>query len=208
MRADTISKGQATRQRILDIAQASILAKGYGATSIDEIIAEANITKSGFYYHFADKNELAREMLVRYIETNDAIFDEVFGRGKMLSDDPLQAFLIGLNLFAEILEDLPNGHPGCLVASICYQERLYDREVVELNRSAVLSWNRRFRHLLGEIAEVYPPRANVDLDDVASMLSCLVDGAIILTRISRDPMILPKQIRAYRNYVRLVFTGA
>ena len=56
-------KGAATRERILEIAEAAVLAKGFGATSIDEVIVEAGITKSGFFYHFRDKNELAREMV-------------------------------------------------------------------------------------------------------------------------------------------------
>ena len=38
-----------------------MLAKGFGATSIEEVIAEAGLTKSGFFYHFKDKNALARE---------------------------------------------------------------------------------------------------------------------------------------------------
>ena len=60
-----MTKGEQTRQRILDIAETAVLSKGFEATSIDEIIAEAEITKSGFYYHFADKNMLARAMLKR-----------------------------------------------------------------------------------------------------------------------------------------------
>src|SRR5918997_641684 len=87
-------KGEATRERILEIAEAAVLAKGFGATSIEEVIAEAGLTKSGFFYHFKDKNALAREMLRRYVATNDRLFDEIFGRGQQLSDDPLQAFLI------------------------------------------------------------------------------------------------------------------
>ena len=137
-----MGKGAATRERILEIAEAAVLAKGFGATSIDEVIAEAGITKSGFFYHFKDKNELAREMVRRYVETNDQLFDEIFDRGKQLSDDPLQAFLIGLKLMAEIMADLPNGHPGCLIASICYQERLFDREIRELNAQAVEAGTR------------------------------------------------------------------
>jgi AcrR family transcriptional regulator len=52
-----------TRQRILDVAQSAVLEKGFAATSIEEIIAEVGITKSGFFYHFADKGELARALL-------------------------------------------------------------------------------------------------------------------------------------------------
>ena len=118
-----------------DVAEASVLAKGFGATSIEEVIAEAGLTKSGFFYHFRDKNELARAMLRRYVDSNDRVFDDVFDRGRQLSDDPLQAFLIALKLLAEVMRDLPNGHPGCLIASICYQERLFDREVREPHRA-------------------------------------------------------------------------
>ncbi len=112
-----MGKGAETRDRIMQIAEAAVLAKGFGATSIEEVITEAGITKSGFFYHFRDKNELARAMLHRYVEANDRIFDDVFERGRQLSDDPLQAFLIALKLLAEIMSDLPNGHPGCLIAA-------------------------------------------------------------------------------------------
>jgi TetR/AcrR family transcriptional repressor of nem operon len=198
-------KGAATRERILEIAEAAVLAKGFGATSIDEVIVEAGITKSGFFYHFKDKNELAREMVRRYVETNDRLFDEIFGRGRELSDDPLQAFLIGLKLMAEIMADLPNGHPGCLIASICYQERLFDREVRQLNTTAVEGWNARFLGYLEDIAAVHPPREPVALADIADMLSCVVDGGIIMSKALNDPRRLERQVLAFRAFVKLIF---
>jgi TetR/AcrR family transcriptional regulator, transcriptional repressor for nem operon len=205
---ERLGKGEATRERILEIAEASVLAKGFGATSIDEIIAEAGLTKSGFFYHFKDKNALAHEMLRRYVETNDRLFDDIFARGKELSDDPLQAFLISLKLLAELMSDLPGGHPGCLIASICYQERLFDRQVRELNMQSVRSWNERFCSAIGEIAAVYPPREAVDLDDLAEMASCVVDGAIIMAKALNDPRRLERQILAYRSFVKLLFSAA
>ena len=44
-----MARGEETRQRILDVAQDAVLAKGFDATSIDEIVANAEITKSGFF---------------------------------------------------------------------------------------------------------------------------------------------------------------
>jgi AcrR family transcriptional regulator len=202
-----MGKGTATRERILEIAEAAVLAKGFGATSIEEVIAEAGLTKSGFFYHFRDKNALAREMLRRYVEANDRIFDEVFTRGRQLSDDPLQAFLISLKLLAELMADLPGGHPGCLIASICYQERLFDREVRELTAQSVRAWNARFRAILDGIAEVYPPRDPVDLADLADMLSCVVDGGIILSKTLNEPRRLERQILAFRSFVKLLFAA-
>lgn len=201
-----MSKGAATREKILAIAEAGVLSKGFGATSIEEVIAEAGITKSGFFYHFRDKNELAREMLRRYIETNDQLFDEIFARGRELGDGPLQAFLISLKLLAELMDDLPNGHPGCLIASICYQERLFDRDVRELTAASVRSWNARFRNALADVATHHPAREPVDLDDLAEMLSCVVDGAIIMSKTLNDPSRLARQVLTYRSFVKLLFS--
>ena len=203
-----MGKGAQTRERLLEIAEAAVLAKGFGATSIDELIAEAGITKSGFFYHFRDKNELARQMMLRYVEENDRIFDDVFDRGRQLSDDPLQAFLITLKLLAEIMRDLPNGHPGCLVATFTYQERLFDRDVRDIATSAVRAWNERFRAALDEIASAYPPRDPVDIGDVADMFSCVVDGGIIMSRALGDPHRLERQILAFRSFVKLIFSPA
>ncbi|WP_378945165.1 TetR/AcrR family transcriptional regulator [Mesorhizobium sp. ANAO-SY3R2] len=203
-----MGKGVETRERILAIAEASVLAKGFGATSIDEVIAEAGITKSGFFYHFRDKNELARAMLLRYVETNDRLFDNVFGRGRQLSDDPLQAFLIGLKLLAEVLADLPSGHPGCLIASVCYQERLFDREVRAIAAQSVQRWNARFRATLDDIVAVHAPREAIDLDTVAAMMSCVVDGGIIMSRLLDDPSRLERQVLAFRAFVKLLFAPA
>ncbi|HYD99858.1 MAG TPA: TetR/AcrR family transcriptional regulator [Alphaproteobacteria bacterium] len=203
--ARDLRKGEATRERILEVAQSSVLAKGFGATSIEEVIAEAGITKSGFFYHFRDKNELAREMLRRYVVADERVFDDVFGRGRELAEDPLQAFLIGLRLLAEVMRDLPNGHPGCLVASICYQERLFDREVCEINAQAVENWNARFLGYLQEIAAVHPPREPVELSDLAKMLSCVLEGGIVLSKAMRSPGELERQVLNYRAFIKLIF---
>ena len=111
---ETPHKGADTREHILDVAEASVLDKGFAGTSIEEVIAAVGITKSGFFYHFKDKNKLAKALLVRYVEREDALFDELFARADELNDDPLHGFLVGLRMMSELMADLPNGHPGCL----------------------------------------------------------------------------------------------
>jgi len=199
-------KGDA-RERILDAAEASILEKGFDATSIEEVIAVVGITKSGFFYHFRDKTELARVLLARYIERETAMFDVLFGRADELNDDPLHGFLVGLKMLAELVADLPNGHPGCLIASYCYQDRLFDQQVRDLSARSVLLWRARFRARLDSIAERYPPRIDVDLDDLADMLSAVADGGIVLSRVLRDPAAMPRQILLYRDFVKAVFAA-
>lgn len=198
-------KGQETRTRVMDIAEAAILAKGYGGTSIEEIIEEAGITKSGFFYHFQDKRGLALALLHRYVEVEEDLLNGLFARAEQLHDDPLHVLLIGLKLFAEMMEDLPNGHPGCLIATYCYNERLFDREVREISRQAMLSWRVRFRNILDRIAEKYQLQDDVDLDHVADMVSNTVEGAIVMSKSLQEPQVIPQQILLLRSYIKLLF---
>ena len=200
-------KGTDTRERILELAEAAVLEKGFAATSIDELIAGAGITKGGFFYHFKDKADLARALMQRYIAHNDTVLGDIFRRADDLNDDPLHGFLVALKLLAETMADLPGTHPGCLVASFCYQDRLFDPDVIDLTRAGVTSWRKLFRDRLEAIAQRYPMRTRVDLDDLADMANTLVDGGIIMARVLDDKDVLPRQILLYREFVRSVFLG-
>jgi AcrR family transcriptional regulator len=200
-------KGGDTRERLLEAAEVSVLEKGFAATSIEELIAAVGITKNGFFYHFKDKNELARALLLRYVEREEALFDELFARADELNEDPLHGFLVGLKMMAEMMADLPNGHPGCLIAAYCYQDRLFDREVRELNTAAVLNWRVRFRNRLDLIAARYPPKVNADLDDLADMLSVVAESLKKLSKTVNDKEALARQILLYRDFIRVVFLG-
>jgi TetR/AcrR family transcriptional repressor of nem operon len=200
-----IRKGRATRDRLLDLAEAAVLAKGFAATSIDELIAAAGITKSGFFYHFKDKAELAKALILRFLERDSELLDDLFRRGDELHDDPLHGFLVGLKLFAEMMANLPEVHPGCLAASFAYQDQIFNREIRELNASGLMAWRRRFHERLLLIAERYPPRPEVDLQALADMAASTVEGGMIVGRALRDATILPRQVLLYRDYVRTVF---
>lgn len=195
-----------TRETLLALAEEAVLAKGFSATSIEELVAAARITKSGFFYHFRDKGDLARAMMLRYLARDRELLDELFRRADELNEDPLHGFLIGLRLFAEMMAELPEAHPGCLAAAFTYQDQLFDRDVRELNAQGMLSWRSRFRERLNLIAARYPPREEVDLDALADMISTLVEGGLILGRALGDPTILPRQVLLYRNLIRRIFT--
>lgn len=202
-----LSKGARTRERILDFAEDAVIHKGFAATSIEELVEAAGITKSGFFYHFRDKNDLARQLVTRYIARDNAILDELAERARSLSDDPLQSFLIFLRLFAEMMDDLPGLHPGCLVAATTFQNRAFDREVAQIASQAVLAWRTRFGDWLEEIAAVYSPQLPVDLAAVADMFNVTVDGAIITARAVGDQAVIGRQARLLHDFVKLLFDG-
>lgn len=205
---DGATKGERTRERLLDLAEDAIIHKGFAATSIEELVEAAGITKSGFFYHFRDKNDLARQLLERFLAEDNEILDQITARARALSDDPLHSFLIFLNLYAEMMDNLPEHHPGCLVASVTYQDQLFDAEVRRINAEGVLSWRRRFREWIDEIAAAYPPRAAIDLDMLADHFTVIVEGALIFARALDDRRLLGRQMRLFRETVKLTFGAA
>jgi len=207
--AETVRrKGEDTRERILSVAEAAVLAKGFAGTSIEEIIVEVGITKSGFFYHFKDKGDLAKGLLLRYLDQDRRVLDELFRRGDELHNDPLHGFLVGLKLFAEMFADLPNAHPGCLAASFAYQDQLFNREIHALNAEGILIWRTRFRERFDAIAELYPPKQETDFDALADMAATLVEGGLIMGRMLNDASILSRQILLYRDFVQMLFARA
>lgn len=57
---------QETRARILQSARKLFNRKGFADATIDAIMAEAGLTRGGFYRHFATKEELYSEALLQF----------------------------------------------------------------------------------------------------------------------------------------------
>lgn len=53
-----MKKAASTRFQILEKAFELIYAHGYQTTSVDDIIAQTQVTKGAFYYHFKNKDEM------------------------------------------------------------------------------------------------------------------------------------------------------
>lgn len=198
-------RGDDRREKILQVAESIILQKGFAATSIEDILQEAHITKGGFFYHFPGKSELAKALVERYLEADDAFFDGLMQRSAELSEDPLQQMLIFLNLMAEAMENLEEVHPGCLVASFTYESQQIDATVRSMIAEGILVWRRKFKSQLETISKVYTAKLEVELDELADMLSGVLEGGILLSRILDDKMPLVQQIKQYRNYIKMLF---
>jgi TetR/AcrR family transcriptional regulator, transcriptional repressor for nem operon len=57
---------QKTRERILRCARRLFSRKGFAEVTIGEIMAEAGLTRGGFYRHFKTKDELYSEALLQF----------------------------------------------------------------------------------------------------------------------------------------------
>ena len=183
-----------------------MLSKGFGATSIDELIAAVGIRKAVFFYHFKDKTELAKALLERYIEQDDEILRRDFQAAPTASmRTPCHGFLIGLKMLAEVFADLPGGHPGCMVRlnllsrANCSTARSANSMPVPCSAGA-----NAFSHGCNVSPRSIRRVSTSGLDDLADMLSGIADGAHHPGRgLPRTVRALPRQLMLYRDFVRL-----
>jgi len=69
----TLTKGERTRQVILDTAERLILAQGYHGTSMRQIADEAGIAVGGIYNHFASKEAIFTALIEEHQPYTDIV---------------------------------------------------------------------------------------------------------------------------------------
>ena len=85
----------ATRRRILDAARDLFAQRGWAATTIDEIVRAAGVTKGALYHHFRDKTDVLRAV---YEEQEQRSIDGLLAVSAE-HDDPLDALRAGCRGF-------------------------------------------------------------------------------------------------------------
>jgi TetR/AcrR family transcriptional repressor of nem operon len=62
------------KTKLLDAAVAVIRARGYAATSVDDICQSAGVTKGAFFHHFRSKDELAVSAVRHFSSLAERLF--------------------------------------------------------------------------------------------------------------------------------------
>ena len=92
-----VARSEATRARLVATARRLFAERGYAHVSVEQIVAEAGVTRGALYHQFEDKADLFR-----------AVFEQVEGElaerlatEALTRDDPWQAQLAGLDAFLD-----------------------------------------------------------------------------------------------------------
>jgi AcrR family transcriptional regulator len=70
-----------TRERLLDAALESFHAKGYSATTLEDIARQAGITRGAIQWHFGNKADLFNALIRERYKQAGASFQEIFASG-------------------------------------------------------------------------------------------------------------------------------
>lgn len=200
------AKGESTRERILEAAEALVFERGFSGTAIDDILVKTKLTKGAFFYHFKDKADLASAVLERYWDKDFAILEGLSKRADALADTPAQAVILFLKLFEEFLQGLPTPLPGCLFASYVYESGTFDPEISRYIRKGFDQWAKLFEGKLDAALREAPAKTEASAKDLAEMAVCQIEGAHILGRAYGDPQLLIRQSRMLRQQFSLLLS--
>ncbi|MCC8356281.1 MAG: TetR/AcrR family transcriptional regulator [Oscillospiraceae bacterium] len=123
------------RNEILDIAQRLFHEKGYGQTTIEDILKEAGIAKGTIYYHFKSKEEILSAMIDRQLDRREEEFCRI-AENETLT--PVEKLMQVISLQAQ---------QGTLA------EGLHEKENAELHQKTFQRSLLRFAPIMTKIVE-------------------------------------------------------
>lgn len=130
------------RDRILDAAERLIRARGIGQLSVEAVAKEAEVSKGGFFHHFASKDELLVALLERLVgQVQGQIAGRAAGdpepRGARLRAQVALAFDMGRDVFEQFVSlllaflQVASAQPGLLKRSQQINSEVIARDEAE-----------------------------------------------------------------------------
>lgn len=176
-------------------------AKGYTATTVDEICEAAGVTKGTFFHYFSSKEEIAAAALESYCNASrETLRSAPFFRDA----DPLRRFSGFIDFVAGSTSD-PVAQ-GCLAGIFAQELSETHPKLRRLCVGAFAQLRSEILELLSAIKAVHAPDAPHDPAELADHFLAVFEGAFVMARAHRSTAPLAASLRHYEQYVRSLFT--
>jgi TetR/AcrR family transcriptional repressor of nem operon len=193
-----------SKTRLLDAALHVIRAKGYSATTIDDICHAAGVTKGSFFHHFKSKEDLALAAAGHFAAMADTLFAAAPWREIA---DPRERVLGYVDFRAALLKgDLPDF--TCLLGTMVqetYETNPGIREACDKHISAHAS---DIAKDIGEAKRIYAPDAPWSAESLGLYTQAVIQGAFILAKAKHGPEIAIECLAHLRRYLEAELTTA
>lgn len=201
MTARTAQENPPTKERLLNAAQELVLAKGFAATTVDEICEQAKLTKGSFFHYFESKDQLGQEMLQRFCSSSAQMHRAFSGSDK----DPLKRVYNYIDGVIKLSQD-PQMGKGCLLG-LFSQELCGDEKIRQACEKGFDDWIRQFGEELAQAKAKHPPRKPFNPQEVAEHMVAVIEGALILNKAKADRRLVTRHLEHFRAYVQGLFEG-
>jgi TetR/AcrR family transcriptional repressor of nem operon len=197
------TKGAATRDQILNAAARLMHVQGYQSTSLDDVLRESGVGKGNFYYYFKSKEDLGYAIIDR---TTRAFIERSLGPAFAdVEADPIAQIHTFLDRVLDAQRQR-NCVGGCVMGNLA---------------SELSDVHEGFRRRLAEIFDVWRMhlaeavsrgqargrlRADADASRVAQFLVAGLEGAILLSKVTRDITIMERCVEELKRHLTLYGT--
>lgn len=166
-----------TRSQILDVAQDSIQRNGVNATSYADISKAIGIRKASIHYYFPTKEDLIKELLIRYNQRFFALVEGVMAS----SQSPTAKLNDYCSLFESTLSS-GDGDKACLCGILSAELKTLSKPISELVTGFYRDNEKYLAQILqagletGEFAFQGSPKL------VAKLIFSLMEGDLLVAR--------------------------
>jgi TetR/AcrR family transcriptional regulator, transcriptional repressor for nem operon len=191
-----VSKGERTRERIIEQATAVFNAKGYAGASMSDIMAATGLNKGGIYNHFESKDALALASFDYAVEVLmsrvDSLVDaEATAPGKLLAL---------LRVFAWNIKE-PPFEGGCPLLNTAIEADDAHPELRDRVRVALAGLQKRVRAIVRDGVASGELRPAADADAAATVFVATLEGAVMLSNLYKDRKHMARAIDHLREFV-------
>jgi TetR/AcrR family transcriptional repressor of nem operon len=190
-----------SKTRLLDAALKVVRSKGYTATRIEDLCAEAGVTKGSFFHHFKSKDDL----VLAAVDHWDEVTGSLFARARYHDhDDPLDRLLAYVDFRKEMMVgELPDY--SCFAGTIAqeaYQTRPKILAACERNISGHAG---TLEADISEAREKYGVGGNWSAEGLALYMQAVLQGSFILAKAKGGPAVAADSLDHLRRYLALLF---
>lgn len=95
-------QAEQSRSKLIDVARRLFVEQGYGATSVSQILSEAEMARGALYHHFPDGK---KSLFGAVVDVVDHQLHEGFDQILATVDSPTEQILAGIDLVLELATD-------------------------------------------------------------------------------------------------------
>ncbi len=196
----TAAANPSSKARLLDAAERLMLARGFEATTVDEICQAAKLTKGSFFHYFDSKEGLGRELLERFCASGRRMHAGFCGAER----DPLKRVYNYIDGAIKLSQDPALGQ-GCLLGSFAQELCESHPSIREACAKGFADWAKEFGRELARAKAHYAPRASFNPRELAEHLIAILEGSLILGKAGRDRGVAARNLRHYKAYLQALF---
>jgi TetR/AcrR family transcriptional repressor of nem operon len=193
-------KAAATREQILDVASRLIHLRGYHATSLDDVLRESGVGKGNFYYHFKSKEDLGYAIIGRVIQGFvERTLEPAFADPEA---DPLEQ--IG-HFLDRVLENQRHRNciGGCPMGNLASELSDVHEGFRQRLAEIFIQWRVKVAEALARGQRMGRLRADRDPAAAAQFLVASLEGAILMTKVTRDIAVMERCIGEIKHHLTL-----